>query len=187
MVSSRVLKADATDRRLRGAEVGLSEQPRIGGMTTTPGYQLPADVADFANRYQEPLSRAIENHMRRLGVPLAMIGIDWRGIDPDPFVRYYPPQLGGNIRRGIHGSPGINLDPAVLDVNAPKMNALASWRSARLRDRIDAVIAHEYTEALAHQGIDFHVHALTAAENTPLLISDRARQILRDYRRAEGY
>jgi hypothetical protein len=159
----------------------------VPGMAKAPGYQLPADVADFANRFQDPLSRSIGNRMRQVGVPDEMIGIDWWGVDKGPFVRYDPPQLGGNIRVGLKGKPGINVDPAVLDANAPKMGTLPSWKSASLRDRIDAVIAHEYTEALAPQGVDFHIYALKNAENTPLKISDRARQILKEYRLAEGY
>jgi hypothetical protein len=156
-------------------------------MAMAPGYQLPADIADFANRYQESLSRTIGNRMRQVGVPDEMIGVEWWGVDKGPFVRYHPPQFGGNIRVGLNGKPGINVDPAVFDANAPKMGTLPSWRSARLRDRIDAVIAHEYTEALAPQGVDWHIHAVKNAENTPLTISDRARQILREYRQAEGY
>jgi hypothetical protein len=156
-------------------------------MAKAPGYQLPADIADFANRYQEPLSRTIGQRMRQVGVPEEMIGIEWYGVDKGPFVRYDPPQLGGNIRAGTNGKPGINVDPAVFDANAPKMGNLPSWKSARLQDRIDAVIAHEYTEALAPHGLDFHIHALTNAETTSLKISDRARQILREYRVAEGY
>jgi len=156
-------------------------------MATTPGYQLPADIADFANRYQDSLSRAIRNRMVRVGVPLAMIGVEWWGVDPGPFVRYHPPQLGGNIRVGLNGKPGINVDPAVFDANAPRVGKLPSWRSASLRDRIDAVIAHEYTEALAPQGGDFHIYAVKNAEHTNLKISQRARQILREHRQAEGY
>jgi hypothetical protein len=49
------------------------------------------------------------------------------------------------------------------------------------------VIAHEYTEALAPQGVDFHIHAIKNAENTSLKISDRARQILKEHRQAEGF
>jgi hypothetical protein len=156
-------------------------------MAKAPGYQLPTDIADFANRYQDLLSRAIGNRMRRVGVPDEMIGVEWWGVDKGPFVRYQPPQLGGNIRAGLNGKPGINIDPAVFDANAPKMGNLPSWKPANLRDRIDAVITHEYTEALAPQGVDFHIHAVKTAENTLLKISDRARQILREYRQAEGY
>jgi hypothetical protein len=150
-------------------------------------YQLPPDIADFANRYQVSVSRAIGNRMRQVGVPEEMIGVEWWGVDTGPFVRYHPPQLGGNVRLGSSGKPGINVDPAVFDADAPKMGNLLSWRSAKLRDRIDAVIAHEYTEALAPPRVDFHLHALKNAENTALKISARARQILREYRQAEGY
>jgi hypothetical protein len=156
-------------------------------MAKAPGYQLPAHVADFANQYQEPLNAAIGNRMRQVGVPDEMVGIKYYGVDEGAFVRYDPPQLGGNIRVGTNGKPGINVDPAVFDANAPKMGQLPSWRSASLRDRIDAVIAHEYTEVTAPQGVDFHIHALKNAENTPLKITDRARQILKEYRLAEGY
>jgi hypothetical protein len=156
-------------------------------MARAPSYQLPPDIAEFADRYKDALSRAIGNRMHRVGVPNDMIGVEWWGVEKGPFVRYQPPQLGGNIRAGINGKPGINVDPAVFDANAPKMGSLPSWRSARLRDRIDSVIAHEYTEALAPQGVDFHIHALKNAENTPLKISDRARQILKEYRLTEGF
>ncbi len=156
-------------------------------MATAPGYQLPADIADFVSRYGVPLSRAIGNRMRQVGIPDEMIGVDWWGVDPGPFVRYHPPRLGGNIRVGRNGKPGINVDAAVFDADAPKVGNLASWKSARLQDRIDAVIAHEYTEVLAPQGVDFHIHALQHAENTALKITARARQILTEYRQAEGY
>lgn len=156
-------------------------------MAIAQGYQLPAEIADFADRYQEPLSRAIGNRMRRVGVPEEMIGVKWWGVDEGPFVRYHPPQLGGNVRIGTNGRPGINIDPAVFDASAPKVGSLASWQSASLRDRIDAVIAHEYAEALAPAGVDFHVYAVQNAENTPVKISDRARDILREFRTAEGY
>ena len=156
-------------------------------MATASGYQLPADVADFTNRYHELLSRAIGDRMRQVGVPDDMIGIEWWGVDQGPFVRYDPPQCGGNVRVGINGRAGINVDAAVFDDNAPKVGNLSSWKRGSLRDRIDAVIAHEYTEVLAPRGVDFHVHALKNAERTSLKISARARGILRDHRRAEGY
>ena len=120
-------------------------------MPRASGYQLPAEIADFANRYQEPLNRAIADRMRQVGVPGEMIGIKWWGVDEGAFVRYHPPQLGGNIRVGSNGRPGINVDPAIFDANVPKMGNLPSWKSASLRNRIDAVIAHEYTEVLGSQ------------------------------------
>lgn len=156
-------------------------------MATGAGYQLPTDVADFADRYQDAINRAIENRMRQVGVPDDMIGIRFWGVDPGAFVRYHPPQLGGNVRVCIDGRPGINVDAAVLDVDAPKVGNLPAWRMGSVKDRIDAVIAHEYTEVLAPPGCDYHVHAVMSAEFAALGITDGARQILREYREAEGY
>lgn len=156
-------------------------------MATGPGYRLPAEVADFADRFQDALDRAIGNRMRRVGVPEDMIGIRYWGVDPGAFVRYYPPRLGGSIRVGTNGKPGINVDPTVFDPDAPKVRDLPAWRSGSLKDRVDAVIAHEYTGALAPAGCDFHAHALATAEFTHLGIADGPRQILREYREAEGY
>jgi RHS repeat-associated protein len=169
------------------AETELLLNRAIPGMAKAPGYELPENIAKFADQNQARLSNVVGDRMRRVGVPDEMIGIDYYGVDKGAFVRYDPPQLGGNIRVGLNGKPGINVDPAVFDANAPKMGKLSSWRSASVQDRIDAVIAHEYTEALAPQGQDFHIYALKNAENTSLKISDRARQILREYRQAQGY
>ena len=55
------------------------------------------------------------------------------------------------------------------------------------KDRVDAVASHEYTEVFAPRGGDFHLYAVANAEFTPLTITDRARQILREYREAAGF
>lgn len=155
-------------------------------MAAGPRYALPAEVVDFADRYQEPLERAIRNRMLRVGVPAGMIGVRYWGVDPGAFVRYHPPQIGGNVRVGLDGKPGINIDPAVFDPDAPKVGNLSAWRAGSLKDRIDAVVAHEDTESLAPPGRDFHAHAIETAEFTRLGITDAAREILRQYREAEG-
>jgi hypothetical protein len=62
-------------------------------------------------------------------------------------------------------------------LNAEEIGPRASaiWARARLRDRIDAVIAHESEESIAgaHEG------AAIRAADTALSISDTARRILR--------
>src|SRR5271155_1422617 len=116
-----------------------------------PSGQPPVDVVDFANRYYEPLNRVIGNRMRQVGVLEEMIGFKYPGIDEGPFVRYPTCQIGGNINPHMSPGckPGINLDLGVLDANHPAMSKVPSWEKATLRERIDAAIAHEYTEALA--------------------------------------
>ena len=148
-------------------------------------YRLPPEIADFARRYRALLSEAIANRMRRIGVPSDMIGIEYWGVDTGAFVEYFPPQLGGNIRVGLNGRTGINVDPAIFDFDAPKVGQLSAWRGARLRDRVDAVVAHEFTEATAPEGCDFHQYAIEHAERTELEITDRARLILEQYRLSE--
>ena len=68
------------------------------------------------------------------------------------------------------------------------MSKVSSWSQASLRDRVEAAIAHEYTEALAQPmpGLSFHDQALKFAPETNLDISPGARQILREYRTAMG-
>lgn len=152
--------------------------------------QPPVDIVDFANRYYEPLNRLIGNRMRQVGVPDEMIGFKYPGIDEGPFVRYPTSQIDGNINP--HTFPGrkpaINLDYGVLDANHPAMSNVPSWAKAGLRDRIDAAVAHEYTEALAQPmpGSNFHEQAIKFAPDTPLNISPRARQMLREHRSAMG-
>jgi hypothetical protein len=85
------------------------------------------------------------------------------------------------------GNPGINVDGAVLDEDAPRMRELAAWRTGSWKARVDAVIAHEFTEVLAPPGRDYHVYSLVNAEATALAITDHARRILREYREAEGF
>lgn len=157
-------------------------------MAQSPRYQLPAEVADFANRYEELLNHAIAKRMKQVGIPDEMIGISWWGEEPGAFVlARQPPQLGGNIRIGLDGLPGINVDPAVLDVNGHKVGKLESSCSANLKDRVDAVIAYEFTEVTAPSEVDGHIYAMQNAENTPLMITFAARAILREYRITEGF
>jgi hypothetical protein len=158
-------------------------------MEQTPRYQLHADVADFANRFEQEFNRAVARRMRQVGVPEEMIGTKWWGEGADAFIAgRQPPQVGGSMKIGADGKPGgINIDAAVLDTDAPKMGNIESWRSANLKDRIDAVIAHEHAEFMAPKGVDGHIHALRNAEHTALAISDTAREILKAYRAAEGY
>jgi hypothetical protein len=115
-----------------------------------------------------------------------MLGIRFWGVDPGPLVRYHPPQLGGNIRVGRDGRLGIHVVVAVFDVNAPKAGDLTAWRSGSWKDRIDAVVAHEFAEVSAPDGGDFHSFALATADRTRLAVTARARQILQEYREADG-
>lgn len=153
-------------------------------------YKPPTDVLRFSAEYEVELNAAIASRMRKIGVPEKMIGIkDMAFEGAGAFVRTHA-QAGSNLRAGIvpGKGPGINVDLGVLDVNFPQMTDVPSWGAASLKDRVDAVIAHEYTEVVARpmRGLDFHQQALKFAPETPLGITSGARQILREYRQAMG-
>lgn len=155
-------------------------------------YNPPPDVLRFSAEYEAQLTAAVANRMRRIGVPEEMIGI--KGLpfeDAGAFVLTHA-QGGANIKLGqISGQgPAINADLAALDTQFPAMSKVPTWSRATLKDRIDAIIAHEYTEALSPAkvglGLPSHHYALENAPETSLNITARARQILVEYRQAKG-
>jgi len=130
----------------------------------------PADHAeDFARRHEAELGRYCALRMEELGVPERLLGAT--DFDGDgrwkAFITHE--REGGNITDGISVNSGV-LNPGLLKGRGSRV-----WPKARLRDRIDAVIAHEYEEARAGS----HATALKAAPKTELPVTDGARRILR--------
>jgi hypothetical protein len=131
----------------------------------------PADHAeDFARRYAEPLDWCCTIRMQELGIPEDKNGAPdfdgdgkWRAFDPHG-------RSAGNITSGVYLNSGV-LNPELL--KGRKGGRI--WPKARLRDRIDAIIAHEWEEG--RHGT--HEAALKAAPKTDLPISDEARRILK--------
>lgn len=113
--------------------------------------------------------------MHELEIPEDQIGSsDYaRGV---PWRVFFP-----NESTGGGNTPGgrISVDSGVLN---PRLNAAMNdesaqivWEKSRLRDRIDAAIAHEFEEAR----LGTHDEALVAAPVTSLPIGEKARLILR--------
>jgi hypothetical protein len=131
----------------------------------------PADHAqDFAHRWADRLDEYCAVRMEELGIPLEKIGADdlrphmqWCAFDPQG-------SEGGHITKGITINSGV-LNPDLL--KGQKGGRL--WPKARLRERIDAIIAHEWAESKLVR----HEAALKAAARTELPISDGARRICR--------
>jgi hypothetical protein len=129
----------------------------------------PADHAqDFGRRYAAPLDQYCVLRMEELGIPDDKNGTDdlrknmrWAAFDTEG-------RSGGHITGGITVNSGC-LNPKLLKGKGSRI-----WPKARLRDRIDAIIAHEWEES---KHVD-HVAALKAAPKTELPISDEARRIL---------
>jgi hypothetical protein len=143
------------------------------------GVNVPADPADhaedFAHRYAGPLDWLAGIHLEERGIPKERIGSNdhdhgLAGAAFNPFERH-----GG----GITHAGQVNLDsgsfnPDLLTKDYGKQ-AGKLWAGSRLRDRWDALTAHEDTEW--REGGDHDV-AVQKAPETELPISDRARQIM---------
>lgn len=136
--------------------------------------QPPADAAEhareFSGRWAPELDRYCAVRMEALGVSSDIIGAS----DPEhdiPWAAFMPhDREGGNITTGITVNSGaLNPDLLAEDQAGPL------WRKARLRDRIDAIIAHEWEEDQCGS----HSEALTRAPETELPISNGARRLLR--------
>jgi len=119
------------------------------------------------------------------------------GVDEGAFTRFPDTQIGGNVNPNvIAGKPrGIALDHGILDTSHPSMEKVPSWAESKLSDRADAAIVHEHIESTltppkglsGKQAVDWlHNEAIRRAPDTTLPISDRARVILKEYRKAMG-
>jgi hypothetical protein len=132
----------------------------------------PADHAeDFAHRWRDRLEEYCTVRMSELGIPTVMNGQpdydgDGRWIAFNPYGR-----------KGGENTTGVVLDSGVLNPDLLKRKKGGRvWPDMRLKDRIDASIAHEYEE-LRHGGD--HATALKVAAETQLPISDEARRLNR--------
>jgi hypothetical protein len=133
-----------------------------------------ADARAFAAANADALERLVERRMKELGVPANLIGdFNSQGIR-----RAFHADVGTG--GGVTIGRGINVDSGVFNPNLlgdPSTGGVArTWSRAKLRDRIDAVIAHEFEEAIGGT----HAAAAQNAPNTKLTISAGARQILRE-------
>lgn len=139
-------------------------------MTDTP----PPDPADhavqFAHDWADRLDEYCALRMEELGIPSDLTGSEdpYTGRPWRAFVAHE--RTGGYFGGGITVNSGV-INPELL--KGRKGGRL--WPKARLRDRIDAVIAHELAE---HEHGD-HDAALKAAAKTELRVTDGARRILR--------
>jgi hypothetical protein len=131
----------------------------------------PADHAeDFAHRWADKLDEYCTIRMNELGIPNDKNGEqdpnrpkNWRAFVPEE-------------RTGGYTSTGITVNSGCLNSELLKRKKGGRiWPRARLRDRIDSIIAHEWAE---DQTLD-HKEALKAAAKTKLLVSAEAKRILR--------
>ncbi len=136
----------------------------------TPPPDAADHAEDFAHRWADRLDEYCALRMEALGVPGHRIG------DADPYRRTPWRAFVAEERTGGHITAGITVNSGVLNPDLLKgRKGGRVWARARLKDRIDAVICHEFEED--RHGT--HAAALKAAARTALPITDGARRILR--------
>ena len=143
-------------------------------MDAPPPYA--ADHAeDFARRYERDLDAYCAIRMEELGLPEHLHGTP--DLEGDGMWRAFIPRdrQGGSLLSGIAVNSGC-LNPELLN-GRPGGRAYAE---ARLRDRIDAIIAHEFEE----DRLGSHEASLKHAMKTALPICEGARRILKAMARA---
>jgi hypothetical protein len=159
------------------AMIGLP--PSARGLTGRPT-AFTEHASEVAREWQDVGEAYVQKRMRELGIPGHQIGAP--DYERGGIRRAFLPE---EIIGGTHGTGGrLFVDSGALNpqLNAEDIGPEASkvWTGARLRDRIDAVIAHEHLEA---QGVP-HEEVVQLAPDTELPICENARKILRTM--AEG-
>jgi hypothetical protein len=139
-------------------------------MTEKPPTDLADHAEEFAHCWADKLDEYCTIRMDELGIPNDKNGeqnpnrpITWRAFVPNE-------RTGGYTSTGITVNSGC-LNPELLQ--GKKGGRI--WPHARLVDRIDSIIAHEWAE---DQTLD-HDEALKAAAKTELPVSAGAKRILR--------
>jgi hypothetical protein len=113
--------------------------------------------------------------MRELGIPGHQIGAP--DYNRGGVKRAFLPEETTGGSNGTGGRLFVDSGALIPNLNAEAIGPEASriWAEGRLRDRIDAVIAHEYLEA---QGVP-HDEVVQRAPETELPIRENARRMLR--------
>ncbi len=146
--------------------IGLPPSAR-GGRPADPGVhaqQIAREWADVGSSYVERRNRELGIHDGMNGQP-DFTG-DGRWITFDPYERE-----GGRNTTGVVVDSGV-LNPELL--KGKKGGRI--WPKMRLKDRVDAIISHEYEELLANGN---HAKAIRNAPKTKLPISEEARRLNR--------
>jgi hypothetical protein len=174
------IEKHATTGRMRNLFRRIRDLFRKPAMIGTPPSRRPMwhdpveHARQFANEYADRLENFVEGWMHELDIPEDHMGL------PDlsrgrPLAVFHPNGTTGGsvIGEKFAVNSGV-LNPELLaERYEPEVGKL--WARSRLRDRVDAVIAHELAEAQTgtHEGAE----ALAAA--TDLAVSEGARRILK--------
>lgn len=139
-------------------------------MTEKPPEDPSDHAEDFFRRYAHDLDTYCAIRMDELGIPDHLHGAPDFGGDGRWRAFISHDRVGGRITTGITANSGC-LNPHLLK-GLPGSRVFAR---AELKDRIDAIIAHEYEE----DRLGTHELAFKHGPKTTLPITHGARRILR--------
>jgi hypothetical protein len=144
----------------------------------------PADPAEHARvvarEWEDVAEGYVQKRLRQLGIPERCIGAPHyeRGGQRRAFLPSESKGGTNDFAVRLYVDSGVRNPALNAEKNGPDATRL--WARSRLRDRIDAVIAHEFEEG---RGLS-HNHVVERVADTRLLISENARRILKSV--AEG-
>jgi hypothetical protein len=157
---------------IRGAMHGLAwGYP----MTEKPPSDPAEHAQDFSRRYTDDLDIVAGQAMLGLGLTNDQMGaLDHeRGSEHHCFFPQDP--IGGSVNTAGQVTLDSGLMNPELLAEFYDQAAQEQWKKTRLRDRAQAIIAHELAEAECKD----HELALTAGPETKLPISHEAKELLR--------
>jgi hypothetical protein len=139
---------------------------------------VPADPAEHAKRVAREWHDVGESYVRRrmkeLGIPEVMIGSSDHERGGDRYAFFSDEIDGGGVAPGGR----ISVDSGILN---PEPHPIRAWSDQILRLRIDAIIAHEFEEAIGGT----HEYAVENSPETDLPVGGAVRKLLRAIRLSE--
>ena len=174
------------NQELAGARLGVTSAMEGFPTSYVRSANFERHVMEFINNWQaEPiLNDYITRRMEQLGIKLSAIGI----IDDTEAGSAFSAGTFQGGRNAVVGrfpaaanltKGGIHVDAGVFDSALEPTSP--SWASASLRDRIDAVIVHEYLEYQSNLRFGArHLDAISLGPSTNMPVSEGALRILQE-------
>jgi len=141
----------------------------------------PAEHAeDFSRRYADDFELLAGQVMLDLGIPNFQMGARDPERNREHHVFFPGDRTGGSVSPAGQVTLDFGLmNPDLLAVRYDE-EAQKAWRRTRIKDRAEAIIAHELAE---HEHGSDHELALIAGPETKLAIRHAARTLLRQMER----
>src|SRR5262245_44531447 len=149
-----------------------------GAMTGQTATAAEHEFVEFATRNKDAFERAISNRMKELGIPANRMGLP---NEAGTAMEVFTPGTGLGGGYNVQGL-GIQVESGILNKNLQRYSS--TWGKAAVRDRLDAVMLHEYAE-MSSAGKSVGARHLEALDKAPELakqfkVSDTTKKILEE-------